>query len=358
MKGSFHLLRTLLTAIFALVLGACATRPLQTGEPSPQPRPGSVLRSVQLDQALEDRLLALDPDHISGDDLRDTLSKAPAPHIVLLHGGIYPVYLAMTSFAGFLIGMGYPEDRIRRPDGVLDSIYSYSPYQDSREVAGLIAWYYERDGVRPMMVGHSQGGVQAVKILYDLTGASGADIHVWNPVTDVAEDRTTIVDPLTGTERPVVGLAVPYASAVGAGGAALLLPNQWSMVHRLHTIPDSVEDFTGFTISVDLVAMTFPGSRNASEFRHNGTANVRNVILPSAYNHVVVPVTRELAESEAMREWINAYVPDRKGQAETLPQGPSDNALWAADVWHSIKKHWCLEAQRLVRAKRALVAAH
>jgi hypothetical protein len=27
--------------------------------------------------------------------------------------------------------------------------------------------------------------------------------------------------------------------------------------------------------------------------------------------------------------------------------------LWAADVWHSIKKHWCLEAQRLIRAQRA-----
>jgi hypothetical protein len=27
--------------------------------------------------------------------------------------------------------------------------------------------------------------------------------------------------------------------------------------------------------------------------------------------------------------------------------------LWAADVWHNIKKHWCLEAQRLIRAQRA-----
>jgi len=28
--------------------------------------------------------------------------------------------------------------------------------------------------------------------------------------------------------------------------------------------------------------------------------------------------------------------------------------LWAADVWHSVKKHWTLEAQRLIRAKRAV----
>jgi hypothetical protein len=26
--------------------------------------------------------------------------------------------------------------------------------------------------------------------------------------------------------------------------------------------------------------------------------------------------------------------------------------MWAADIWHSIKKHWCLEAQRLLRAPR------
>jgi hypothetical protein len=354
MKRSDRLSRALLVSLFALVLGACATRPLQTGEPSPPPAPGSVLKSIKLDPALEDRVLALDPEHISGDEVRNTLAAVPAPRVVLLHGGIYPVHLAMTSFAEFLIGMGYPEDRIRRPDGVLDSIYSYSPYQDSREIAGLIAWYYERDGARPMMVGHSQGGVQAVKVLYDLAGASGPDLRVWNPVADVAEERTTIVDPLMGEKRPVAGLTVPYVSAVGAGGAALLLPNQWSMVHRLRTIPDSVEDFTGFTISVDFIAMTFPGARGASEFHHNGTAHVRNVILPSAYNHVVVPVTRELATSEAMRDWINSYAPDRPGQLETLPPGPSDNVLWAADVWYSIKKHWCLEAQRLIRAKRAL----
>jgi hypothetical protein len=32
--------------------------------------------------------------------------------------------------------------------------------------------------------------------------------------------------------------------------------------------------------------------------------------------------------------------------------------MFAADVWHSIKKHWCLEAQQLIRAKRAALGAH
>jgi hypothetical protein len=262
------------------------------------------------------------------------------------------VYLAMTSFAEFLVAMGYPDAAIRRPDGVLDSVYSYSPYQDSRELAGLIAWYYERDGMRPMVVGHSQGGVQAVKVLDELAGVFGDEVDVWNPVTDATEPRTTIIDPLTGERRPVVGLSACYVSAVGAGGAALLLPNQWSMVHRLRTIPDSVDEFTGFSISGDLVALTFPGARGAAEYHPNGKAKVRNVFLPFQYNHVVLPATRHLAQSGAMRDWIDAYSPDQP-RMDAMPADDNSGALWAADVWYSIKKHWCLELQRLVQAKRA-----
>ena len=344
-------------ALVALLAG-CATAPYQAPETAgPPPQAGAVLKSVAIDPALEERILALDPDHITAADVRDTLGKAPAPRIVLIHGGIYPVYLAMSSFAQFLVGMGYPERELRRPDNVLDSFYSYSPYQDSRELAGLIAWYYERDGMRPMIIGHSQGGVQAVKVLDELAGIFGEDIDVWNPVTDQSEHRTTIVDPLTGQRRPVVGLTVCYVSAVGAGGAALLLPNQWSMVHRLHTIPDTVDDFTGFSISGDLVALTFAGAKGAAEYHANGKAKVRNVFLPAQYNHVVMPATRDLAQREAMRAWLDAYVPGKPGQAETMPAGANDGALWAADVWYSIKKHWCLELQRLIRTRRAALAA-
>ena len=348
-------LRTLLLVAFAVVVGACTTAP-QRAEP-PAPVAGAVLRSLQLDRATEDRILALDPEQISGEQVRTVLAAAPAPRVLLLHGGVWPVYLAMTSFAQFLTDMGDPEASIRRSDGEQDNPYSYNPYKDSKQLAGMIAWYYERDGMRPMMVGHSQGGIQAVKILYELAGDYAAEIQVWNPYTDSAENRVAIVDPLTGAMRPVVGLSVSYASAVGAGGLAFLLPNQWSMMHRLHTIPDTVDDFTGFMIKVDLVALSFPGGRGASEYRNNGTAHVRNVVLPIYYSHVVVPVTRELATSQGMREWIDAYVPGQKDPLETLPPGPSDNALWAADVWYSIKKHWCLEAQQLIRAKRAALAA-
>jgi hypothetical protein len=339
----------------AVAVGGCATSPnrVRIESLAPHPVAGSVLQSLRLDAALEDRILALNPEQISGDDIRNTLGKAPAPRIILLHGGIYPVFLAMSSFAEFLIAMGYPEASIRREDGVLDSVYSFSPYQDSAEIAGLVAWYYEHDGMRPMLVGHSQGGVQVVKVLLELAGTFASEIRVWNPVTDTAEDRVTIVDPLTGAQRPVIGVKASYASAVGAGGAAFLLPNQWSMLQRLRTIPDTVDEFTGFSINVDLIALSFPGARGASEYKSSGTARVRNVFLPSWYNHVVIPVTRQLAASEPMRDWLNAYAPDRPDQADAIPPGPSVNALWAADVWYSIKKSWSLEQQRLIRARRA-----
>src|SRR6185437_12318099 len=147
----------------------------------------------------------------------------------------------------FLIRMGYPERAVRDP-GTHDT--SHSPYESSIDLAGEIAWCYEHEGVRPMMIGHSQGGMQLVKVLYELDGKFDDRIDVFNPLTQSAEDRTTIVDPLTGKTRPVIGLKLSYASAVGAGGVALLLPNQWGMATRLYDIPDTVVDFTGFALGV------------------------------------------------------------------------------------------------------------
>ncbi len=64
----------------------------------------------------------------------------------------------MAPFAEFLIAMGYPAERLRNPrDGRL----SYSSFGDSRRLAGSIAWHYEREGLMPMIIGHSQGGMLA-----------------------------------------------------------------------------------------------------------------------------------------------------------------------------------------------------
>jgi hypothetical protein len=340
MKGLSRRLTAFLAAA-ALVLAGCAT---QVPAPDGAARAAAPMIDRQApDQALEARLLALDPGHVSERDVQETLAKGPTPRIMLLHGGIYPVHLLMESFGRFLSRMGYPESRIRDPG---DNAWSYSPYEDSEKLAGIVAWDYERSGVRPMLVGHSQGGMQAVKVLHELAGHFNERLRVYDPMKDAFDDRTTIVDPYTHETRPVVGVSVSYASAVGAGGATFLMPNQWSMLDKLETIPDTVDDFTGFSIGIDLIG-------GVSRYRHNGTAKVRNVALPLYYNHIFVTLVGPLAQEPEVRDWINAYVPGDQRDTSSLPGDASLHVLWAADVWYSIKRHWCLEAQHWVRARHA-----
>jgi hypothetical protein len=342
MNRSFRTLAALLAAL-SLLLAGCATQP-----PEETAAQAAAAERVPVpDRALRERLLALDPEHVSEQDVQRVLAKGPTPRIVLLHGGIYPVHLLMESFGRFLTRMGYPEARIRDPG---DNAWSYSPYEDSQKLAGLLAWDYEKTGLRPMMIGHSQGGMQAVKVLHELAGDFDDTLHVFNPVKNEFEQRTTIVDPYTHAPRPVVGLSVSYASAVGAGGATFLMPNQWSMLDKLQSIPDTVDDFTGFAIGVDLIG-------GDSKYHHNGTAKVRNVALPATYSHVFVPLVAPLAREPEVRDWINAYVPGDRRDPSALPGDAPQHVLWAADVWYSIKKHWCLEAQRWARAERAREAA-
>ena len=330
-----------------LALAGCATQP-----PEQPPAERTPAARWTTDAALQSRLLALDPAHITDRDVRETLAKGPTPRIMLLHGGVYPVHLVMESFGNFLTGMGYPEAQIRDPGS---GNWSYSPYLQTSQLAGLVAWQYEHDGLRPMLVGHSQGGLSAVKILKDLAGWAG-DVRVYNPLKAELEGRTTIVDPLTGRERPVVGVSASYASAVGAGGLALVLPGWWENLDTLRKIPDTVDEFTGYFIEVDLIALSIPGNPLDRRYENGGKAHVRNVTLPATYNHVVVPLTASLAEDPAVRDWINAYVPDQPTDTSMLPASAADHVLWAADVWYSIKKHWALEAQHWVRAQRARVA--
>ena len=68
-------------------------------------------------------------------DTADVLAKGPAPRIMLVHGGVYPVHLAMTSFGTFLVAMGYPEAKIRDPG---NGDWSYSPYSTTAWLAGIV----------------------------------------------------------------------------------------------------------------------------------------------------------------------------------------------------------------------------
>ncbi len=344
--------RTILTAALALVAVGCGTLPPGPNAPVAQRPDGtSVLRGIAIGHVLEDQILAMDPDHLSAADVA-TLAKGPVPQIMLLRGGVIGVYLVMESFGEFLVGMGYPEAKIRDPS---NGEWSYSPYDYSDRLAGIAVWYYEHDAVRPMLIGHSQGGLYSVKILKELAGQRSERVYVWNPRTGANENRTTLTDPLTGKERPVIGTSVSYASAIGAGGWALVLPNQWESLATLRKIPDNVDEFTGYFIDVDLIALTFPGNPLDSRYEGTGKATVRNVTLPASYNHVMVPATRLLAKDAQVRDWINAFVPGKPVDASDLPAEAQENVMWAADVWYSIKKHWCIESQNAIRARRMVL---
>jgi hypothetical protein len=302
---------------------------------------------------IEENILALNPTNVTAQDVHDVLSHAPAPRVINIHGGLASVIPRMVSFSEFLIGMGYPAISLTNPS---DGTYSFSCYESSEEIAGVIAWFYEKEGLRPLMVGHSQGGIQVVKVLYRFAAKPSAKLHVWNPLTWQKEERCEIVDPLTGQKCPVAGLRLPYVTSVGAGGLTRVLPNQWDMNFRLRTIPDSVEEFTGFCKEYDLLGGDFLGYGPANHFKSGGVAVVRNVWLPTEYKHGEIPDTKHLLNSQQIREWIDNYRPAPEPVVtptiNTQFDADSSHVLWAADVWYSIKKHWVLELQRLLRAQR------
>jgi hypothetical protein len=127
---------------------------------------------------------------------------------------------------------------------------------------------------------------------------------------------------------------------------------------KLRKVPDSVQDFTGFFKGNDLLGGDFLGYGPANYFHAMNKASVRNVILPSTYRHGAIPDTKHLLKSQPVKDWINQYHPADKWSDTPQPDATlaSDNSniLWAADVWYSIKKHWVLELQRLLRAKPTL----
>jgi len=315
-----------------------------------QATPDLVLGQYHLDSRLQERVLALDPRHVSQQDVRQVLSRCPAPRIVNIHGGTLLVWRQMRSFSRFLEAMGYPQRQIRHP---IWGSYSFSCYGSSDKLAGLIAWYYERDGMRPMLIGHSQGGMEAVKVLHQLCGGFGSSKRVYNPMTGRYEDRDWIVDPLTGRKLSVVGnVQVSFASAVGAGGLTRFLPNQWSMAGRLRSIPDSACEFTGFYMNADLLGGDLLGLGSANAYHATGCAKVRTMLLPLGHEHYFVPFTAHLADDARTRQWISQYVADDRPGTITAPAGPATNIVWAAEMWAAVRRHWCLEVQRLVRAQR------
>lgn len=315
------------------------------------------LAKYSLTPEMEDKILALDPAHVSASDLKNVLAHAPAPRIINIHGGIYPVHRQLIAFSKFLVGMGYPEASIRNPS---DATWTFSCYEDATMIAGMIAWYYEKEGMRPMMIGHSQGGFQVIRILDIFADAETNQLEVWSPLTWKGEVRHEITDPLTEKSRPVAGLQLPYAAAMGAGGLTRLLPNQLDMNFRLRTVPDTVEEFTGFYKGNDLLGGDLLGYGSLNFFHASGHAAVRNVRLPTFDQHGKTPNAVHLLKSKQIRAWLNDYTPIATPNEDITVQFDQDSKhiLFAADVWYSVKKHWVLELQRLIRARRQLAAGH
>lgn len=343
---------TTLLIVVAAVCGGCANFSHTAMEPvqAKHISNATFLRPYELLSAQEDQILALDPEHLTEAQIRTVLSNAPAPRVIGIHGGVRPVHLRMQSFARFLVGMGYPEFSVRHP---ADGTYTFSCYECAGQIAGTIAWYYEHEGLRPMIVGHSQGGMQAVKVLRKFTGGSDKRVPVWNPLTWQRENRCEIRDPLSGEMRPVVGLKIPYTATLSAGGLTRFLPNQWDMMFILRKVPDSVDEFTGFYMRHDFLGTDGAGRESSNHFKSAGRAEVRNVELPGDYDHWTTPDSGHLATDPALRDWINRFEPPARPGEHPVPPGDSRNILWAADVWRSIKRHWVLELQQLIRARRA-----
>ena len=285
-------------------------------------------------------LLALDCDNLAGIDAAERMKGLPAPRIVNLHGSV-PI-VTMQPFAEFLIGMGYPESSLRDP---FDGSLTHSSFADSEELAGALAWYYERDGMRPMLVGHSQGGMMVVRTLHELAGGFHDQVPVFDPATRTAQPRTSVRDPFTGRDRAVVGVEVAFAAAIATGKLPRILLGQWTMIPKLRKVPDVALEFTGFAIAWDPIAGNVG---DGDPYVATGTSVVRNVLLPATYSHIGAPITEHLAAQRATRAWVLAWRPD--GPAAAPPRDADlRNLELAADLWYSIRRHWCLEGQRRLR---------
>ena len=86
------------------------------------------------------------------------------------------------------------------------------------------------------------------------------------------QPRTTIRDPYSHAERPVVGLQVSFAAALATGKLPRILFGQWTMIAKLRKIPDTVDEFTGFAIAWDPIAGNFATSDPYVATRHRDRA--------------------------------------------------------------------------------------
>ena len=302
---------------------------------------------------LMDRILKIDPENVTAEDVR-VLAQGPAPWILPI-APAFPGPFMMQDFLDFLVEMGYPRERIGDPRS---HNYNISYMESSKTIAGLIAWLYERDGLSPMIMGWSAGGIITVAALHDLDQPDGIfPVKVVNGMTGETEDRTWIMDPYTGQRRPIRGVQASFAGVLASGGWGRV--NQflrWGTRPPLRSIPDSVRELVAFVAPFDLLGTDFLLLGGPNEFKAMGKAKVRTALADASYGHVNPIHCNLLSRNPEGREWAQTYRPGspvgvldyRFSGAFSMIDGKRN--LWCGEFWHGVRKNWALEAQRAVRS--------
>lgn len=354
-------LRPYLAVILGGVLASCAAPApkmpsIKDFRPIPSSPHGRHALKRNLD--LAKKILSLDPNNITDADVRETLSKGPAPWILAL-APLPPWSEEFVATARFFVDMGYPVDRIGDPRM---NQYKIFWREKSEVIAGMAAWLYENDGMNPILVGWSGGGIMTVVVLHELHNTTGkSQVRVINARTGKAENRSWVKDPYTKRRRPISSLRFSFAASLAAGGLGRVVQDEvWAIVKGLHLIPDSVEEFVGFhspedTLGTDAVFTSPEELISANTFRPIGKAKVRSIIGDRSYEHFNVVHCEKLSDNSKGRNWVSTFRPNPGYKLHNFQNTnkyswvSGKRNIWCGEVWYGIKKHWALQAQRVAR---------
>jgi hypothetical protein len=278
---------------------------------------GQALAAAALPPELRERLLAIDPEQVSDQQVRELLTLTPVPRVLLFQGSLGA---DMESFGSFLAQMGYPAYRLRNP---ATGRYSYSFAWDGCRcvecdaLAASLPAQVHRDGVAPVLVGHSGGGVSVSRILHRLAADENAP-------------------------------RVSFAATLGTGALMRWVPGFPGCAAELtllRQVPASVAVFTGYRIAGDPFTSLFGFGDFRPTVGAMPPAQVRNVRLSPQVSHLRAFEVDGYAEQPQVRAWIEAYRPGSDAPPPDAPGLDLSNLHHAADLWHSLKKHWALQAR-------------
>ena len=251
--------------------------------------------------------------------MRELLALAPAPRVLLFKGSLGA---DMESFGAFLQAMGYPAPRLRNP---ATGRYSYSlrwngcSCAECEALADSIGALVRSEGMAPMLVGHSGGGVTRRP----------------HPAAAGRRPRRT---------APALRRHAGHRRAVALGAGLSGLRRR-----RAAAGPGAGLGARPSPATASPATRSPRCSASATTARPQAAippAQVRNVLLPAQVSHVRAFEVDGYAEHPQVRAWIEAYQP---GSDAPLPDAPGldlSNLPHAADLWHSLKKHWALQARQ------------